>query len=142
MNISRYPNIDKFVNIRYIFLLARRAYSWLFQLAQMWKLLAPGVGLVGYQTGNQKPIHSYIHEREQAQGLKNPLARRPGLVISTFGLAEIISCMPDGLVKKYIGYWQTCLYSDIYLYEKCSFRDNVTIRFSYGILNLLVKSII
>jgi hypothetical protein len=25
----------KFVNIRYIFLLARRAYSWLFQLAQM-----------------------------------------------------------------------------------------------------------
>jgi hypothetical protein len=25
----------------------------------------------------------------------------PGLVISTFGLAEIISCMPDGLVKKY-----------------------------------------
>ena len=32
------------------------------------------------------------------QGLKNPLARRPGLVISTFGLAEIISCMPDGLV--------------------------------------------
>ena len=45
MNISRYVNIDKFVNIRYIFLLARRAYSWLFQLAQMWKLLAPGVGL-------------------------------------------------------------------------------------------------
>jgi hypothetical protein len=41
----------------------------------------------------------------QMQGLKNPLARRPGLVISTFGLAEIISCMPDGLVKKiYIGY--------------------------------------
>ena len=34
-----------FVNIRYIFLLARRAYSWLFQLAQMWKLLAAGVGL-------------------------------------------------------------------------------------------------
>ena len=45
MNISRYANIDKFVNIRYIFLLARRAYSRLFQLAQMWKLLAPGVGL-------------------------------------------------------------------------------------------------
>jgi hypothetical protein len=45
MNISRYANIDKFVNIRYIFLLARRAYSWLFQLTQMWKLLAPGVGL-------------------------------------------------------------------------------------------------
>ena len=38
------------------------------------------------------------------QGLKNPLARRPGLVISTFVLAEIISCIPDGLVKKYIGY--------------------------------------
>jgi hypothetical protein len=26
--------------------------------------------------------------------------------------------------------------------EKCSFRDNVTIRFSYGMLNLLIKSII
>ena len=26
--------------------------------------------------------------------------------------------------------------------EKYSFRDNVTIRFSYGMLNLLVKSII
>ena len=38
------------------------------------------------------------------QGLINPLARRPGLVISTFGLAEIISCIPDGLVKIYIGY--------------------------------------
>jgi hypothetical protein len=35
MNISRYANIDKFVNIRYFFLLVRRAYSWLFQLAQM-----------------------------------------------------------------------------------------------------------
>jgi hypothetical protein len=45
MKISRYAIIDKFVNIRYIFLLARRAYSWLFQLAQMWKLLALGVGL-------------------------------------------------------------------------------------------------
>jgi hypothetical protein len=45
MNISRYANNDKFVNIRYIFLLARWAYSWLFQLAQMWELLAPGIGL-------------------------------------------------------------------------------------------------
>jgi len=45
MNTSRYANIDKFVNIRYIFLLAHLAYSRLFQLAQMWKLLAPGVGL-------------------------------------------------------------------------------------------------
>ena len=50
MNISRYANIDKFVNIRYIFLLARRAYSWLFQLAQLWKLLAPGVGLGDFLT--------------------------------------------------------------------------------------------
>ena len=50
MNISRYANIDKFVNIRYIFLLVRRAYSWLFQLAQMWKLLAPGVGLGDFLT--------------------------------------------------------------------------------------------
>ena len=53
MNISRYANIDKFVNIRYIFLLARRTYSWLFQLAQMWKLLAPGVGLGDLLT----PVH-------------------------------------------------------------------------------------
>ena len=50
MNISRYANIDKFLNIRYIFLLAHRAYSWLFQLAQMWKLLAPGVGLGDFLT--------------------------------------------------------------------------------------------
>jgi hypothetical protein len=50
MNISRYANIDKFVNIQYIFLLARQVYSWLFQLAQMWKLLAPGVGLVDFLT--------------------------------------------------------------------------------------------
>jgi hypothetical protein len=40
----------------------------------------------------------------------------PTLVISTFGLAETISCMPDGLVTVYIGYWQTCQYSRIYLY--------------------------
>jgi hypothetical protein len=46
MNISRYANIDKFVNIQYIFLLARRAYSWLFQLVQMWKLLAELITLV------------------------------------------------------------------------------------------------
>ena len=50
MNISRYANIDKFVNIRYFFLLAHPAYSWLFQLAQMLKLLAPGVGLVDFLT--------------------------------------------------------------------------------------------
>jgi ribonuclease HI len=37
-------------------------------------------------------------EAAKSQGLINPLARHPGLVISTFGLAEIISCMPDGLV--------------------------------------------
>ena len=54
---------------------------------------------------------------EFMQGLKNPLAQRLGLVISTFGLAEIISCMTDGLVKKYIGYRQTCQYSCIYLYS-------------------------
>jgi hypothetical protein len=45
------------MNIRYIFLLARRAYSWLFQLAQMWKLLAPGVGLVDLLT----PVYSIQH---------------------------------------------------------------------------------
>ena len=57
MNISRYANIEKFVNIQYIFLLARRAYSWLFQLAQMWKLLAPGVGLVDFLT----PVNIWLH---------------------------------------------------------------------------------
>jgi hypothetical protein len=36
--------------------LARRAYSWLFQLAQMWKLLAPGVGLGDLLT----PVHEYV----------------------------------------------------------------------------------
>ena len=50
MNISRYANIEKFVNIQYIFLLACRAYSWLFQLAQMWKLLAPSIGLGDFLT--------------------------------------------------------------------------------------------
>jgi hypothetical protein len=53
MNKSRYTNIDKFVNIRYIFLLACLAYSWLFQLAQMWKSLAPGVWLMDFLTPGQ-----------------------------------------------------------------------------------------
>ena len=57
MNISRYVNIDKFVNnIRYILLLA----SCLFQLAQMWKLLAPGVGLVNFLT----PVYYAIPEKK------------------------------------------------------------------------------
>ena len=46
----------------------------------------------------------FVGKPEYRQGLTNPLARRPGLIISTFGLAEIISCMCDRLVKKYIGY--------------------------------------
>ena len=50
------------------------------------------------------PIDASYQVSVHLQGLKNPLARCPGLVISTFGLAEIISCMPDGLVKIYIGY--------------------------------------
>ena len=44
----------------------------------------------------------WIYWSESNQGLTIPLARRPGLVISTFELAEIISCMPNGLVKKNI----------------------------------------
>jgi hypothetical protein len=63
MNISRYANIDKFVNIRYIFLLARRAYSWLFQLAQMWKLLAPGVGLGDFLTPTVSDIDKLVNIR-------------------------------------------------------------------------------
>ena len=67
------------------------------------------------------------------QGSKNPLARHPGLVISTFGLAEIISCMPDGLVKIYIGYWQTC-------HKTASTNDSLPeIPVSYGILNPMVN---
>ena len=46
MNISRYANIDKFVNIGIYFFTSPS----LFQLAQMWKLLAPGVGLVDFLT--------------------------------------------------------------------------------------------
>ena len=47
---------------------------------------------------------NYGRRSQSYQGLINPLARRTGVVISTFGLAEIISCMPDGLVKIYIEY--------------------------------------
>ena len=53
----------KIVNIRYIFLLARRAYSWLFQLAQMWKLLALGVGLGDLLT----PV-KFVSERQFTHG--------------------------------------------------------------------------
>jgi hypothetical protein len=70
MNLSRYANIDKFVNIRYIFLLARRAYSWLFQLAQMWKLLALGVGLGDLLTPSL--------ERNWNQRLSGVCHRSPG----------------------------------------------------------------
>ena len=74
------------------------------------------------------------------QGLTNPLARRPGLVISTFGLAEIIGCMPDGLVKIYIGYWQTCQYSCIYLYSYiCYMLFNQQQCFIYSTASFLSK---
>jgi hypothetical protein len=66
MNISRYTNIDKFVNIQYIFLLARRAYSRLFQLAQMWKLLAPGVGLVDFLTPDIYVLKWYINQSQDS----------------------------------------------------------------------------
>jgi hypothetical protein len=71
------------------------------------------------------------------QGLINPLARRLGLVISTFGLAEIISCMPNGLVKIYIGYWQTCQYSRIYLYSYMLFNQQQC--FIYSTASFLSK---
>ena len=71
------------------------------------------------------------------QGLINPLARRPGLVISTFGLAEINSCMPNGLVKIYIGYWQTCQYSRIYLYSYMLFNQQQC--FIYSTASFLSK---
>jgi hypothetical protein len=71
-----YANIDKFVNIRYIFLLARRAYSWLFQLAQMWKLLAPGVGLGDASTNDGLPEISKMKYRNRIP--------EPGTTISDF----------------------------------------------------------
>jgi hypothetical protein len=57
MNISRYTNIDKFVNIRYIFLLARRAYNWLFQLAQM---EITSVGLEDFLTPDWHHFESFV----------------------------------------------------------------------------------
>jgi hypothetical protein len=78
------------------------------------------------------------------QGLTNPLARRLGLVISTFGLAEIISCMPDGLVKIYIRYWQTCQYLLIFFFLLSAKPEIVVpgsgIRFRYFIFEISGKS--
>ena len=85
-------------------------------------------------------VESYFYKCPNpscSQGLKNPLTRRPGLVISTFGLAEIISCMPDGLVKIYIGYWQTCQYSRIYLYSYMLFNQQQC--FIYSTASFLSK---
>ena len=70
------------------------------------------------------------------QGLKSSLARRPGLVISTFGLAEIISSMPDGLVKIYIGYWQTCVSTYIHI---CYMLFNQQQCFIYSTASFLSK---
>jgi hypothetical protein len=137
MNISRYANIDKFVNIRYFFLLARRAYSWLFQLAQMWKLLAPAIHI----RCTQQFIFFESHKKSLKQlcthyclfqfciyninqGLKNPLARRPGLVISTFGLAYLLCSQfqqkASGwinktlmLIKQHITYMNISSYANI-----------------------------
>ena len=48
-------------------------------------------------------VEIYFNEYDHVvSGVKK--SPSPTLVISTFGLAEIISCMPDGLVKIYIGY--------------------------------------
>jgi hypothetical protein len=96
MNISRYANIDQFVNIPYIFLLARRAYS----ISASSDCSVAVYDFLGKKIGVCGQVFIYIVTLLNYQGLKNPLARCPGLVISTFGLAEIISCMPDGLVKK------------------------------------------
>ena len=57
-----------------------------------------------YNKLQKKNILSFHNLVIATRGLTNPLARRPGVVISTFGLAKIISCMPDGIVKIYIGY--------------------------------------
>ena len=79
----------------------------------------------------------FIYRFPYLQGLKTPLARCPGLVISTFGLAEIISCMPDGLVKKYIEYWQICQYSRIYLYSYMLYNQQQC--FIYSTASFLLK---
>ena len=62
----------------------------------------------------------------------------PTPVISTFGLDEIISCMPDGLVKIYIGYWQICQHSRIYLYS-CYMLFNQQQCFIYSTASFLSK---
>jgi hypothetical protein len=79
------------------------------------------------------------HDLLLLQGLTNPLARRPGLVISTFGLAEIISCMPDGLVNICIGYWQTCQYSRIYLLVHLDQRSMWTIAITWRPSSVVCK---
>ena len=50
MNISRYANIDKFVNIRYIFFTSPSGIQLIISASPKWKLLAPGVGLVVFLT--------------------------------------------------------------------------------------------
>ena len=60
--VNRYANIDKFVNIRYIYL-----------LAQMWKLLAPGVGLVDFLTPDAEFLYFYVSSSEYHY--KNPTRR-------------------------------------------------------------------
>ena len=69
-------------------------------------------------------VHQLLEGSWIVTGVKQSTSPTPGLVISTFGLADIISCMPDGLVKIYIGYWQTCQYSRIYLYSYSLFAEN------------------
>ena len=113
MNISRYANMDKFVNIRHIFLLARRAYSWLFQLAQMWKLLAPGVGIVDFLT----PV---------LVGSQRVITSAQGVIVVGFTSINTISVLPHNY--KILLQVQLVTHSDIYkLYTSCRFDWRIII---------------
>ena len=66
MNISRYANIDKFVHIRYIFLLARRAYIQLIISASTnVEITSPGRRASGFLT----LVPQHITEGEQVKDL-------------------------------------------------------------------------
>jgi hypothetical protein len=89
-------------------------------------LLYAGAHKISWNISFQKNVHRNMLSKMPE---KNPLARRPGLVISTFGLAEIISCMADGLVKKHIGSWQIFVYLLIFIYVIIGKTGNSRSRF-------------
>ena len=73
-------------------------------------------------------------------GVKKSPSPTPGLVISTFGLAEIISCMPDGLVKIYISNIDKLVNIRVSTYiHICYMLFNQQQRFIYSTASFLSK---